>query len=98
MEKINELIDNGEYEKALRLLQKEIDKDPTDPLPYKLIGDCYHQLKKFQRMVNYWTKAKRLGYRNDSLDTALMTHSLKLRAEKKPDEPDLDNASVGRQP
>jgi len=81
-----ELIKEEQFEKALTILKKVRDEDPTEAITYKLMGDCYHHFGKFERVVRYWTKAKRLGYTDDALDAALMTHSLKIRADKEPEE------------
>ena len=42
----------GDYDQAITSFQKELDLEPTDPMPNMYIGRCYRKLNKFQAAID----------------------------------------------
>lgn len=81
-----QLMKEKKFKEAILILHDEITKDLSDPVPFKLIGDCYHHLGNEKRMLRFWTKAHRLGFKDEGFEASLMTHNLKHKVTAPPDE------------
>jgi tetratricopeptide (TPR) repeat protein len=74
----------GKLRDAIDLLKEHVDEYPADAAVWRLIGDCFHDIKKWKRMLAHWRKARQLGDTDVGLDTAILTHSMRLEHMKKP--------------
>jgi tetratricopeptide (TPR) repeat protein len=56
----NEILDSGQYEKAIPILQKLIAENPDMPMPYFKLGGSYMKLREFDKALPMLRKAVEL--------------------------------------
>lgn len=64
-------IDKGDYDKAVRLLEKEVSREPNDPDTQNLLAYSYRNLDRFDDALTHYQKALALDPKHEGANEYL---------------------------
>ncbi len=60
------------YEKAIENFEKAIELNPTDPLPYRMIGLCYYRKNSFDKAIKYLSTSLTLENKDNPITLSII--------------------------